>query len=856
MPFVPDDTEENRRILQSVRRGFVPDNTEENRRILQQQITPQPSPTAISTVTQPIEPPKPIAERAVGVVRGLTRATRETIEPPTTIETSKRLLSPLPGRFGLGRFAEERAAEVERVSGGPITEQLINRLPETPFGQRFPKTTAAVGALAEVARPIVPGSLRPSAIPAQLTAEAAGAGLIKGGIKGIKLVPKIGKGIIRGLKRIFKKPSVSPSIAQIPPQVTASVIPGKQVSQQELSQALVQPPRQIGALEKANVELSQSGARTLEKQGPTGEVLKDSLQSWRRNWQVRSGQDKVKVIPELEKLTPIEKESFVVFMNEGKITPGLSSKAKQIADITRTLTNATGDILEQLSKETGFRVQTQKGKRLFFQKKNFFPNEPDMDILGTPEGRLDEIRHLVNTKQVSSVETATEIVDLIIKRRSPQIDQEAIKLAGLKFPRVAKEIKGERVFNLKNIIRDPVVAYDRFFDRIHKTIARLEQFGANDEILVNQLADIAKTGGDAISATKIADGLLGRTLDDRDLSRMIGTLRGIQGIKLSLSFVKNAPQGFVNSWIRTRSFKSATKGFFNAIKNREGARELAQSAGAIANEAHRKYISSITGQAIQGKRSKFLEFSLKAFNASETANRIVAASIGEEYVAKNLVPKFLKNPTNKILRKELKGLGIDAAELLKRKGQLTEKETLGAVNEFVRQTQFGADELELPIFWTTAYGKLLTQYKSFSFNQGKLLKNMMKIDPLGTTSRLAIISTLVGIPVNKLSKALRGQFKTEKEQDNFLDEVLQGFMTIGGLGVISDVTESAKFGKQGLLGFIGGPTAGTIASIGTPLAKGDVQEVARQGLRQFVPFVGPAASELLRKEKPSSKSPF
>lgn len=143
------------------------------------------------------------AEKASGVVTSLTRATRETIEPPTTIEAGKRLLTPTPGAFGLGRFGEEQAAEVERVAGGPITSKLIETLPETSFGQKFPKITAGIGTAAEIVRPIIPGSLRPSKLPGLAATDVlAGSALKLGGIAGRALLPA--KRLVK-LRKLAKK---------------------------------------------------------------------------------------------------------------------------------------------------------------------------------------------------------------------------------------------------------------------------------------------------------------------------------------------------------------------------------------------------------------------------------------------------------------------------------------------------------------------------------------------------------------------------------------------------------------------------------------------------------------------------
>jgi len=335
--------------------------------------------------------------------------------------------------------------------------------------------------------------------------------------------------------------------------------------------------------------------------------------------------------------------------------------------------------------------------------------------------------------------------------------------------------------------------------------------------------------------------------------------------------VKNLQQGFSNSWFRSADFRNSIRGIAKALSS--GGKELAEKSGATSNAVINDYIEDLTG-AIQGRRGfgqKFANIILKGtlFRWSEQLNRRFAANIGSEYLQNNLIPKLKASPKDVDIRTELKTLGVSADKVLK--DGLTEDDILRAANSFSRETQFAADELALPLFWTTPEGRLITQFKTFSFNQAKLLNKSFKKSPIGTPLRIVALASTIGVTVSEISDFLRG--KTKKEQETFLNRAWGGFLTIGGYGLISDIAESeGRFGEKGLLQLLAGPTGGDVVEI---ISKGaaalgigaetvierevPVEDVEKLGKETAIevfrrtPVVGPAAAQRLRDEDDSSR---
>ena len=109
------------------------------------------------------------------------------------------------------------------------------------------------------------------------------------------------------------------------------------------------------------------------------------------------------------------------------------------------------------------------------------------------------------------------------------------------------------------------------------------------------------------------------------------------------------------------------------------------------------------------------------FNFVERLNRTVAANAGK-YFARDTFEKLLANPTNKKARDTLAKMNVDVDAALKR-GALNEADELRAGQNIVNRTQFKTDVTELPLFWSSEPGRLLTQYKRFQFKSGQLVKD-------------------------------------------------------------------------------------------------------------------------------------
>ena len=603
----------------------------------------------------------------------------------------------------------------------------------------------------------------------------------------------------------------------------------------------------VGKIESLRNNFTRSGSTFLKKQGKSGEELGNRLESVLRDSDIYSGSMKESFMPDLVKLSQGEKEAVYYFLDKGQTVGGMTPQAQQVANKIKQLTDAQGQMLESMD----IKVYTSKGSRPFYSRKNFFPHEPDYDMLKTPEGRSSEIEHLLSTGQVDNVEDAKRVVDAVIERRSPILSDEALSNYKIISNKKYAGLERARAFDLKNIVQDPVVAFNRSFDRLGRRLSEIKYLGQNNEIADSLVTGIANEGGDFESAKTLLNRMTRREPINFELDKALASVRSFQAItKLGLASVKNLPQGFVNSYIKY-GLMPAVKGVAKTF-TKEG-KEFARMTGVTNQAVIDDYIDALVGVGDRpGMLNSLARGTLKAtgFRATETANRVIASNAGKSFLEDTLFPKLMKDPTNKNLRMGMREFGIDPDEILKR-GALSQEDKLKAGWTATRRTQFSSDALTVPLFATTPSGRVVFQFKTFGYNQSKMLKDAFLQHPMDTATRTAVASSLIGVPVYEFDRLLRG--KPEEEKNNIATEIINGFITIGSFGLISDMlSSSSKFGKQGALSFLTGPTGADIAEAGntaTQVVKQKSLEPAGRQLFRRIPVIGQIFTNRLFKKK-------
>ncbi|MGH2567217.1 MAG: hypothetical protein ACRDGA_02680, partial [Bacteroidota bacterium] len=216
-----------------------------------------------------------------------------------------------------------------------------------------------------------------------------------------------------------------------------------------------------------------------------------------------------------------------------------------------------------------------------------------------------------------------------------------------------------------------------------------------------------------------------------------------------------------------------------------------------------------------------------------------------------------------ILERKLNELGLDTEAIVRRGGYLTQKEMLQAGMRVSGDVNFWGDALSLSEFFRSPYGKFLTQFKSFGFQQSKLIKDHVVKPALqgdwGPITRLAVTMPLGGELIADAKALARGRFDVGGRKEGVtLERVLENIANGSGFGLMYDAFEATNYGVSGSLGFAAGPIGTTAAKLHVAAGealRGEPKKLMRFGIETGIPvgvgIVAPRALPLVAAATPA-----
>lgn len=615
------------------------------------------------------------------------------------------------------------------------------------------------------------------------------------------------------------RPSVGNEISQIasPTPITGETAAG---------QGITELPKRPNALQRAT--LSVSGE--LSKQGKGGQEIANGLKVARDISE--TGQAKfIQRIPTVLNLKGDEFHQFhdaLVAIDKGE-APALSPKIQQAVQEWQT---AIPSVREEAVKA---------GLDVGDLGPNYFPRSYT-ELLSSDKGRNLAAQHLVDTGQADSLGEAAMILDnMKAKYNTPFGHFENSRTADLPGYDISKDA----------IINYVQGAYDK--------IGAATQFGPRNEHVKELLTQIGKEGHDVGRALDNFQTAMGLRQYGPVISDVSNKIRGFQRFRaLGLSSLLNATQS-TNTATVTGIWRTA-KSAFKSFTPQE--RQYIKDTGVIIDSV----LNNLREQAgVAGKITGKL--TAPAFGAVEKFNRSVAAVAGKDY-ANKLAQKASKGDTKalKILQDEL-GIKGDIGP------KLTPEQEIQAGRKIVELTQFKVDPQDLPNWTNSPQGKLVAQFRTFSYKQSgfvynQVVKEALKGNPLPLARFIAVgipMGVSAGVVRNTLSlrgavTAVRGD-QENPSHDRFA-QAIEGLANIGAFGLgptdakfLGQNIASNRFPEY-LAGTVGGPSAGL--AVGTAIdvskaAQGDLSAIERRGLKSLS-LAGPALANTLVPYNPLSKN--
>ena len=403
---------------------------------------------------------------------------------------------------------------------------------------------------------------------------------------------------------------------------------------------------------------------------------------------------------------------------------------------------------------------------------------------------------------------------------------------------------------------------------------------------------IISEGGDAGLAQHLSDVLTMKNVADQGWARFANRWTSAEMVaKLTMASIPNLFQG-INTAAKygpKAAIRSQLLGVRDALAQRkmfskyrdalksEDIDSISEALGLMENSFMSRHTAFSAGEAstpMEWLSSQAMNVSL--FTPTEKMNRVVAAHSALYYV---------RTTAAKAIRGELRGLsagrhqrqfaelGLDLKQIVRRykqtakaslepeelsaiaegtilKGVLGPDKLRNVITQGVRKTQFTTGVTDVPWLWRTPWGRVVTQFKSFAFNQGKFLRDtvmrefmagnyepllyFMGMSGVSGEAILAMKREFLGQRQPKFPEAFdveAGDWASVELTDFF--RFFEDITNAGGLGLAQSAATSLYYGRP--LETALGPTFSDVANIGAALVQtgtGKTQALERVLKRQ------------------------
>lgn len=483
-------------------------------------------------------------------------------------------------------------------------------------------------------------------------------------------------------------------------------------------------PTETPAGSKLYPNILRSGEKSLENQGQAGKALKGLMKEEQVAGDLQAGEWKALVKRVTSQLDDAQRSNLTDVL-EGKAQP-IDKTVEESSTVLRDLLNN----VQKTAKDTGLDVG---------YREDYFPRQYNWDEITKGKRKEEVLQHMVESGQASTKAEAENFLrDFVGKNRE----------------RKAGNLEYERLFDIPGYEKDPEKALTMYADSAARRISEATYFGNKDQVSSALINKIAEGGGDYREAQKIFDNIY----KGEDKNAFAQFLLGYNAFtKLSLGFFSNL----------TQSVNTATKaGLLNTVKG--AAQALAQGVKAVKGKNYDDLAvlaNTLDDHVVMqesGLSNKFIQGAMYFFQKIESFNRRTATYAGANR-ATELASILKADPKSAFAIRQLESLGIKAEDVVN--GKMTQEQLLKAANKMTRITQFKIDSLNLPTAWRTPLGKVLSQFKSFSFMQTKFIRDeIVKEARLGNFAPLArfiVLAPMASYATQSMRNAVNNNEKSE-----------------------------------------------------------------------------------------------
>lgn len=384
------------------------------------------------------------------------------------------------------------------------------------------------------------------------------------------------------------------------------------------------------------------------------------------------------------------------------------------------------------------------------------------------------------------------------------------------------------------LIRDPRLVLPQYLDGARRRLADAAEFGPNQEKLMELIEMARVKGKDSDTMMELVSWATGQKTFNpavQAVSRAVRTYHNMS--KLSLAAVTNLGD-IVKPFVRTGEFTTTLRGFLRSF-TQEGVSQARRS-GAV--EANLRALLQDAGDT--SLSDAFFKYT--GFTATETKIRQFNANSAIAH-AEILVKRLRANPDNVFAYRRL-AQWLDDPETAIKRGYLTQAEKDVVGFRGIADTQ-PIRRLDLPFYWQSPGGKILTQFKSFSYKHMTFMKKFIVDEARQGNVRPLLSFLILGQVVGESVADLKAFVRGRERDDDVPRRIIDNYLTIGGFGLVTDLLTNLQYGAMGggFLKFVAGPTLTEIDDFLSRLqSKNRVKRLTEKAVG-MVPVIGPAAKQ-------------
>jgi len=570
----------------------------------------------------------------------------------------------------------------------------------------------------------------------------------------------------------------------------------------------------------------------LRRQGVYGHWMANGLKKVRNASDIRTAGSINDIMPHLKKLSKAETEQLVDALDKG-------------AEITTPNVQSAYDIIKRKFNEIAkdaqdvgltIKSKTSTGEVLinpWTPRENFYPHVHDFaKMISSDFYREKIIAHLVNTRQAKNKLAAADALNQYMRRNMQR------RVGNLEF---------SRTLDLPDFDRNPVSAIGKYLKNSYHRIEEAKTFGPADEKAKTAIDKIFAMGGNAEYAREAFDRATKIKRDEITGRQFMGFMRNLSiYTKMGLSAITNASQPVQAMAVTDMS--AFAKGIHASLS--EAGREFALKSGVILDTAMENVMRDTAGGSLSG--SKYLE--MVGFSKVEKFNRIVSANTGKEFFL-DLFDKAKKTPGNKEYQRELLKLGFHPKQLLSKMAP-SEDDIIKAARSVVERTQFLTDPQDMPLFYSSPWGKFAMQLKTFAYKQTEFIYNELLKEATAGNIKPVVRYLTGGAIAGEVTQDIKSVIKNKDRDEKGFKRVLANVSSIGGLGILSDIVYNVS-GTTPKLGMVVAPASfspiGDVLAAGVDVSKGELKKAYRH-VAPDVPFIGPFLSGLAKENKIATRT--